>query len=273
MAAITQPAPDFLHATLGRTGWPVFRLGLSAMYRPGVAALREGFDAGMNYVLLSLRDVDMPLALREVFPARRGEIVISAGTMFQHPWLVRRALERALRKLGTDFIDVFLIGWVGDGKLKPRTLDLLQRFKDEGKIRATCISTHHRRYAGELVQRGVLDVLMMRYNAAHRGAEQDIFPHLAASNPGVVSYTATRWTYLLRRQRGWPEGERVPTAGECYRFVLTNPNVHVCFTSPRSAAELRENLAEVAHGPLAPDEMEWMRRFGNVVHARHKFFM
>jgi hypothetical protein len=28
----------------------------------------------------------------------------------------------------------------------------------------------------------------------------------------------TRWTALLRRPRGWPKNERVPTAGECYRF-------------------------------------------------------
>ena len=38
--------------------------------------------------------------------------------------------------------------------------------------------------------RNELDVYMIRYNAAHRGAEHDIFPHLAAYNPGVVSYTA-----------------------------------------------------------------------------------
>ena len=55
---------------------------------------------------------------------------------------------------------------------------------------------------------------MIRYNAAHRGAEQDIFPHLAAHDPGVVSYTATRWSYLLRRPKGWPKDGRVPTAAD-----------------------------------------------------------
>ena len=263
----------FFHARLGRTGLRVFRLGLSAMYRPGVAALREGLDAGMNYVLLSLRDVQMPLALREVFPARRDKIVVSAGTMFQRPWLVRHALERALRRMRTDYVDVFLIGWVGEAKLRPRTIELLHRFKDEGKIRALGISTHIRPYAGALVRRGSLDALMMRYNAAHRGAEQDIFPHLQESKPGVISYTATRWTALLRRPRGWPANGRVPAAGDCYRFVLTSPHVHVCLTAPRSLRELRENLAGVARGPLPPEEMDFMRKFGDAVHAQHRFFL
>ena len=34
---------------------------------------------------------------------------------------------------------------------------------------------------------------MIRYNAAHPGAERDIFPHLEARRPAVVAYTATSW--------------------------------------------------------------------------------
>ena len=112
---------------------------------------------------------------------------------------------------------------------------------------------------------------MMRYNAAHRGAEEDIFPYLPASDPGVVSYTATRWGKLLRAPRGWKG--RVPTAGECYRFVLGHPHVHVCLTAPRSKAELSENLAAVAAGPLAPEEMDFLGRSGDEVRKQQRFFL
>jgi len=267
------PPTDFLHTSLGRTGLPVFRLGLSGTYRPGEAALREGIEAGMNYVIWWLGDTQTTRVLREVFPRMRERLIVAAGRNFQHPWLLRRTLEGALRSLRTDYIDFFHIFWVGNGKLSPRTVDALQQFKREGKIRGIAVSTHARRYAGELVRKGVLDVLMMRYNAAHRGAEQEIFPHLAASQPGVVGYTATRWNFLLRHPRGWPEAERVPTAGDCYRFVLGNPHVHVVFTAPRNREQLRENLAEVARGPLSPEEMDFMRRFGDAVHTRHRFFL
>jgi len=151
--------------------------------------------------------------------------------------------------------------------------DELARLREEGRVRAIGISTHDRKFAGELAAEGALDLLMIRYNAAHRGAEQDIFPHLAPFNPGVVSYTATRWSYLLRRPRSWPREERIPDAAMCYRFVLSNPHMDVCLTAPRNEKELLENLAAARQGPLDPDEMEFMRRFGDVVHQKAGWFM
>ena len=37
------------------------------------------------------------------------------------------------------------------------------------------------------------------YNAAHPGAEMDIFPHYAARRPLTVAYTATSWRKLLKK--------------------------------------------------------------------------
>jgi len=162
---------------------------------------------------------------------------------------------------------------MGKEKFLDRALEELQRFREEGKVLATGVSIHARKLAGSLVARGAIQALMMRYNAAHRGAEQDIFPHLAAHNPAVINHTATRWTALLRRPRGWPKDGRIPTAAECYRFVLSNPNVHVCLTAPRSAKELEENLAAVRQGPLGEDDMQFTRDFGDAVHAQKKWFM
>ena len=135
------------------------------------------------------------------------------------------------------------------------------------------ISCHGRKFAGQLAAEGALDCLIMRYNAAHRGAESDIFPNLAAHDPGVVSYTATRWTYLLRRTKWWPKDAPVPTAGQCYRFVLSNPHVDVCLTAPRSEKQLVENLAAVRQGPLPEDEMAFIRAFGDAVHRNAGWFM
>jgi hypothetical protein len=106
---------------------------------------------------------------------------------------------------------------------------------------------------------------MIRYNAAHIGAEVEIFPHLTCRRPAVVAYTATAWRKLLRAPGGW-KGE-VPTAGDCYRFCLASPHVDVVLTGPRNVAELRENLAAVDQGPLSPAEMEEMRAFGRAVHG------
>ena len=91
--------------------------------------------------------------------------------------------------------------------------------------------------------------------------------------PGGWQGTATRWRALLTRPRGWPKGDFRPTAGQCYRFVLSNPHVHVCMTAPSNRSQLQENLTALEDGPLSPEEMEQMRRFGDAVHAVRKRFL
>jgi aryl-alcohol dehydrogenase-like predicted oxidoreductase len=154
-----------------------------------------------------------------------------------------------------------------------RVRDEYYRFREEGKIRGVGLSCHHRQFLGELAAAGAIDAMMMRYNAAHRGAESEIFPYLSQHNPSVISYTATRWTYLLRRPRGWPKEGRLPTAGMCYRFVLSNPNVDVCLTAPSNLKQFNENLAAVREGPLGEADMDFMRQFGDVVHQANHWFM
>jgi aryl-alcohol dehydrogenase-like predicted oxidoreductase len=105
---------------------------------------------------------------------------------------------------------------------------------------------------------------MIRYNAAHPGAESDIFPHLQKRQPAIVAYTATSWRKLLQQPRGF--GEPAATAGDCYRFCLSSPHVDVVLTGPRNVDELRQNLTALEKGPLSPEELGWMRRLGKAVH-------
>jgi len=267
---------DFAHATLGAGGPRVFRLGLSGTYRPGKAALHRALDAGVNYFFCYGFDGQTVGFLRDLSASRREKYVVATGA-YNLIWTrqdLRRTLEKRLRQLRTDYIDVFLFLGVMKPKEFPEPLqEELRRLKEDGRVRAVGMSCHDRNFAGELAERGALDVLMMRYNAAHRGAEQDIFPRLAAFHPGVMSYTATRWSYLLRRPRGWPKDGRIPTAPMCYRFVLSNPHVDVCMMAPSNLKHLDENLAAIREGPLPEEEMQFMRGFGDAVHQAQKWFM
>jgi aryl-alcohol dehydrogenase-like predicted oxidoreductase len=230
----------------------------------------------MNYFFGYGFDSQMFQVLREVMKGRREQFVVATGPynlLITHTDF-RRTLEKRLRQLQTDYIDIFLYLGVTQEKHLPAALrEELYRLREEGKIRFVGISTHNRKFAGRLVSEGALDVLMMRYNAAHRGAEQDIIPYVDRHNPGIVSYTATRWRYLLRRPGGWPKDGGIPTAGMCYRFVLTNPHVHLCMTAPSNEEQLLENLAAVREGPLSKEEMQFMCQFGDAVHERHPWFM
>ncbi len=276
MMDVESQAEDFQFARLGRTGIRAFRLGLSASYLPGQRTVERALDEGVNYVFCYGFDLQMIRVLRRLPADRRDRITVATGA---YNWIVWRqdllkTLEKRLRQLRTDHIDVFhFLGVMKPEQLTPRVWDQLAMLRADPRVRAVSISCHDRKFAGQLAAKGVLDCLMVRYNAAHRGAESDIFPHLAAHDPGVVSYTATRWKFLLRRTRDWPKDAPVPTAGQCYRFVLSNPHVDVCLTAPRSETQLVENLAAVRQGPLPEDEMAFMRSFGDAVHGNAGWFM
>ncbi len=264
---------DFTHTTLGSTGLKVHRFGLSATYRPGRNTLERAVAAGMNYFFCYGFDTHLTRFVRALPPSERQKLVLSTGA-YNLIWFypnLRKTLEKRLRQLGTDCIDVFLfLGVMKESEYPDEVRQELVRFREEGKVRFVGISSHDRKLVGKLAGEGGLDIAMMRYNAAHRGAEQDIFPHLSEHNPGVVSYTATRWRFLLRKPRGWPKDSRVPTAGECYRFVLSNPNVHVCLTAPSNIKHLEENLAALEAGPLSPEDHAFMCKVGDAARGKKK---
>jgi len=266
----------FLQGTLGRTGLKVHRLGLAASYRPGERTVERALDEGMNYCFCFGLDTHMTRVLRRLPASRREQVVIGTGA-YNYIWWRQdlfKTLDRRLRQLRTDWIDVFhFLGVMKPKEMTPRVLDQLAKLREDPRVKAVSISCHDRKYAGQLAAAGTLDCLMIRYNAAHRGAEAEIFPHLAAHDVGVVSYTATRWRFLLRRSGHWPKDRPIPTPGQAYRFVLTNPHVDVCLTAPRSEKELLENLAAARTGPLPEDELTFMREYGDVVHEHAGWFM
>ena len=59
----------------------------------------------------------------------------------------------------------------------------------------------------------------------------------------------------------------------CYRFVLSNPAVHVCLMAPGNLGQFEQNLSEIRQGPLHEDDMRFMRGFGDIVYGRKQYFM
>jgi aryl-alcohol dehydrogenase-like predicted oxidoreductase len=254
----------------------VCRLGLAATYRPGRATIHKALDEGLNYFFFFGIDTQLTGVLRETIRARREEYVLATGA-YNYIWThqnLRRALERRLRQTRAEYIDLFhFLGATKRHHFTSKVREELQAVRESGLVRGVSISTHDRSLAVELAREGIVDGMMIRYNAAHRGAETDVFPLLAPANPAVTAFTATRWGFLLRRPRGYPRSGRLPTAGMCYRFVLSHPAVHVCLSAPSNRRQFETNLAEIRRGPLAEDEMEFMRGFGDIVERAHSYFM
>jgi len=260
--------PDtFTHRMVPRLGKRLFRLGLSASYGLDERAAREALDGPFQYVFWNPTARVLTAPLRDALRRDRERYAVTTGPTFGYfPGSVRRSVERSLRLLQTDSLDVLQLFWVSKmSALTPRVLEEMVRLRESGKVRALGVSIHDRPRAGRLASDSPLDLLMIRYNAAHPGAEGEIFPHLAPRRPAVVAYTATSWKKLLKRPRGW-DGP-VMTPGDCYRFCLSSPHVDLVLTAPGNAARMRENLAALDSGPLTAAELAWMRPFGAAVHG------
>jgi aryl-alcohol dehydrogenase-like predicted oxidoreductase len=259
---------DWLYRTpTALHGKRVHRLGLAANYGIDEDGVRAAMDRGLNLFLWTRRNPGMRAPVLRALGQRREEVVvIGYVTVGWFGWGVRRDADALLRELGTDYVDVLLLGWLGMGSaLTAGTKRAFETLRASGKVRAFGASIHNRPRAGRLGAERALDLLMIRYNAAHPGAEQDIFPAVQEANPSILAYTATSWRKLLKRPKGWTG--QVMTAGDCYRFQLSSPHVDMALCGPASRAELEENLAALDKGPLAEDEQQWMRAFGKAVHG------
>ena len=258
------------HTILGHTGLSVSRLGIAASYGPPDSAIEMAFhEYGINFLYWgSRRKTGMRDAILNLKGSYRDKLVIAFQSYDKSGLFMRRFHEKGLRTLGIDCADLLILGWMM-GIPQGRMLETAMRLKEEGKVRYLAISSHNRSLVGDLIRRRdfPIDIYMIRYNAAHRGAEIDIFSHIPTEDPpGLMSYTATRWGRLLDPKK-MPRGEHPMTAAECYRFVLTDPHVNLCMMGPRTALEMEQGLTALEGGPLSTEEMERARRIGDFVHG------
>lgn len=247
----------------------VHRLGLAANYGIEEDGVRAAMDRGVNLFLWTRRAGGLKSPLREALAHKREDVVVVGYvTLGWFGWGVRSGAEGLLKELGTDYVDVLLLGWLGIGAAWTGAVEKeLVHLRESGKVRGIGASIHDRPRAGKMAESAALDLLMIRYNAAHPGAEKDVFPHLGEARPGVVSYTATSWGQLLDRSL-IPAGERLPSSTDCYRFVMSSPHVDALWTGPKNGAELDAALDALDRGPMSDEDIAWMRRVGVAVRDR-----
>jgi aryl-alcohol dehydrogenase-like predicted oxidoreductase len=254
-------------STLGRTNVEVARIGLASSYGAPAGTVELAFDHGVNYFYWgSIRRGGFGEGLRALAP-RRDRFLLVTQSYSRVASLVGPSLERALRTLRFDYTDVLLLG-LWNGGPPPRILEACRKLRERGLVRYLAISTHNRPLIPQLAGDPQFDIFHVRYNAVHRGAEREVFGQMPVQNPpGLVSFTATSWRQLLSPKR-IPPGEKTPTAADCYRFVLSQPAVDVCMTGPANPAQFNEALEALHRGPMAEDELAWMRRVGDAIYSK-----
>jgi aryl-alcohol dehydrogenase-like predicted oxidoreductase len=254
---------------LGRTGLNVGPLGMAASYGAPAEAFEEAFDRGCNYFYLGggRRKAGMKQAIRNICSqGRRDKLVIAIQSYARSGHLMEWVFKSRLHSMGLERADILVLGW-HNRRPSSGLVKRARAMKAKGLCRYIAMSGHQRKLFPQMDADGHFDLFHVRYNAAHRGAQDEIFPHLqGAGRPGLVSYTATRWGQLLNPEK-MPPGETVPAPSDCYRFALSNPSVDVCLCGPKNVEQMRAALPALELGPLGEDDMDRMRRIGDYVRS------
>jgi aryl-alcohol dehydrogenase-like predicted oxidoreductase len=281
-SAAGRPLHPFLVTPTAAFGRPVCRLGLASYGQTAITPddVRSALDRGVNFLnWQGLAEgpsaVDAFTAAVAGLGTARPSVVVCAQFGARTAADARDELDSVLGLLGTDYIDVLTLYYVeraeewaeitGPGG----ALGCLRDAKRDGVVRRVGVTSHQRPLAARMAEGGLLDCVMVRYNAAHRGAEADVFPVTQRLGLPVISYTALRWGALLSPTPGDPPGFAVPRPPAWYRFVLQHAAVAVTLAAPQTRAELDEDLRVLdAAGPLGDEEYAALAAHGDRV-RRH----
>jgi predicted aldo/keto reductase-like oxidoreductase len=205
-------------------------------------------ERGINYLNWCGHRDGLSRAVARMRSARK-QVVVAAQFQARTRRDAEREFASMLQELASDWIDVLTLYYVESEREWDEIVspDGAWHYLDEqrrrGRLKLIGLTSHQRPLAAQWAQSGRLDLLMVRYNAAHRGAERDVFPIAQQKRIPVITFTGLRWKALLKPTPEDPPGSMPPSAAECYRFCLANPTVAVALAAPGNRQELEQDLA------------------------------
>jgi aryl-alcohol dehydrogenase-like predicted oxidoreductase len=306
------------YTTLGRTGLKVSvaGLGCGGFSRLGlgtgkteddaIGIVRAALDLGVNLFDTAAAYGTEPVLGRALRGVPRDRIVICTKAPFgvsnpdSTPEKAVASLDRSLKELGTDYIDVYQIHGIAPRNY-PHAVEViapaLLREKEKGKFRCLGITEtapgdpHH-----EMVQRacrdGVWDVAMIAFHMMHQNARQSVFPLTREHGVGTLLMFAVR-NIFSRPERLAATVRELADAGQlpqeiadnpdplgflvqeggassvidaAYRFVRHEPGVDVVLFGTGDVAHLRTNIASLLKPRLPEaDRVRLAETFGHLV--------
>lgn len=250
-------------------GQPASILGLAVNQSIDVSCVIVAFEAGINYFFFyNFSDDNLLDGLKPLLTAKREELLVATGSESRDTHGLNQYLDKVRSRLNTDVVDVFFLEYVSPaddlGQVQS-ILDELHTWKEKGLIRYVGATVHNRPLALELIEGGQCEVLMHRYNMAHRKAEEQVLPAALQAGIPVIAFTCTRWGSLLKGHPDWLE--EVPRAADCYRYALRHPAVRLALTAPQTITQLEENLRVLQAPELSPNEVALWQEYGTLVYG------
>lgn len=163
--------------------------------------------------------------LGQALVGRRDKAVIATKVAPNHldPADLGTAFEGSLRRLQTDYVDVYFIHWPHPDYPIGDTMAALEKLRSEGKIRAIGVSNFGVKEIESASAYGTIDALQPPYNMLWREIEADVLPYCLSHNIGIIPYSGLAQGLLtgtLSRDTRFAEGDERPTT------VLFQPGIY-----------------------------------------------
>lgn len=254
---------------------------------PAVVArlLDEALDAGVNVIDTAECYVDSEALIGEAVGLRRHRCWLftkcghyeGTGRDDWRPVSLQRSVERSLRRLRTDHVDLILLHSCDAATLRAgEAIEVLERARERGQTRWIGYSGDGAaaRYA---IECGRFHVLQTSVSIADLEALDLTLPLARARGLGVVAkrpianaawrtgarpanpYHHVYWERLQRLDYGFLGGDPGRAVSTALRFTLSVPGVHTAIVGTAQPGRITENVARLAAGPLPPAEVEAIR--------------
>lgn len=164
--------------------------------RRAIEALRLGLDLGMNHIDTAemYGNGRAEELIAEAVDDQREQVflvskVLPSNASYQG---TLKACERSLKRLKTDFIDLYLVHWPSSQHPIEETMRAMEKLVDEGMIRFIGVSNfdvEQLREAQRALKKYRIACDQVLYHLAYRGIEQDLLPYSAEKGIAIVGYS------------------------------------------------------------------------------------
>jgi diketogulonate reductase-like aldo/keto reductase len=180
----------------GTTGRDVAVVGQGTWPIPNVVALRRGIDLGLTHIDTAEmygdgRSEEIVGEAIATYPRDRLFIVSKVLPSNATPRGIVHACERSLARLGTEYLDCYLLHWRGDSSLED-AMRGLERLVRDGKIRSLGVSNldpWDLREASAALESEPIACNQVLYNLGERTIEAHEEPWALEHGAALVAYT------------------------------------------------------------------------------------
>lgn len=267
----------------------------------GKDVVRQAINHGINlldtaYIYGPERSEELVGEVVKEYPREQIKIATKGSHEFDEnqevhqnnqPEYLKQQVENSLKRLQTDYIDLYYIHFPDDNTPKDQAVAALQELKEQGKIKAIGVSNFTLDQLKEANKDGYIDVVQLEYNLLHRENEAVLqycvdhqitfipyFPLVSGilagkydENTKFSDHRTTRRDFIpgvfeenVRRVKALESlaaTHQTSIANIVLAFYLTRPAIDVIIPGAKRAEQVVENI-KAADIVLSDDEIQYI---------------